>query len=268
MSTNGDLFAMTLSDWLFDSSGSGHKSEIRFEPGKNLTCDTPAPSIQATKVKFAYLLFDGPEEHVPAKRHIEQLIADSGLPGSFSFVKVLRLIVVTVKKSFLKLFQKFEIFLLLQSLEPIGENECECKALQKLQHKSCHIINPSINPIKSFSTYSIKPSAFANNFTLIQVYAAWETDEIIGYELWRNIGLALAAIFTVVIILLANIRISLMVFLTVVLTLVDIVGFLHWWNITIDIISCVNIVLAVGLCVDYSVHIGHAFIVASGRVTN
>merc|ERR1712130_692548 len=96
------------------------------------------------------------------------------------------------------------------------------------------------------------------------VYAAWETDEIIGYELWRNIGLALAAIFTVVIILLANIRISLMVFLTVVLTLVDIVGFLHWWNITIDIISCVNIVLAVGLCVDYSVHIGHAFIVASG----
>ena len=108
MSTDGDLFAMTLSDWLFDSSGSGHKSEIRFEPGQNLTCDTPAPSIQATKVKFAYLLFDGPEEHVPAKRHIEQLIADSGLPGSFSFVKVLRLIVVTVKKSFLKLFQKFE----------------------------------------------------------------------------------------------------------------------------------------------------------------
>ena len=97
------------------------------------------------------------------------------------------------------------------------------------------------------------------------MYAAWETDEIIGYELWRNIGLALAAIFTVVIILLANIRISLMVFLTVVLTLVDIVGFLHFWDITIDIISCVNIVLAVGLCVDYSVHIGHAFIVAKGK---
>merc|ERR1712113_525824 len=132
---------------------------------------------------FSYLLFDGPEEHVPAKRKVEQLITESGLPGSFSFVKV---------------------------------------------------------------------------------YAAWETDEIIGYELWRNIGLALAAIFTVIVILLANIRISLMVFLTVVLTLVDIVGFLHFWDITIDIISCVNIVLAVGLCVDYSVHIGLAFMVAKG----
>ena len=55
-----------------------------------------------------------------------------------------------------------------------------------------------------------------------------------------------------------------MVFLTVVLTLVDIVGFLHFWDITIDIISCVNIVLAVGLCVDYSVHIGHAYLTARG----
>ena len=183
LTTDADLFSMTLSDWLFDSSGSGRKPEIRFNNLTNLTCNEPAPDIQASKIKFSYLLFDGPEEHVPAKRKVEQLIAESGLPGSFSFVKV---------------------------------------------------------------------------------YAAWETDEIIGYELWRNIGLALAAIFTVIVILLANIRISLMVFLTVVLTLVDIVGFLHFWDITIDIISCVNIVLAVGLCVDYSVHIGHAYIVAKG----
>ena len=139
--------------------------------------------FQATKQRFAYLLFDGPEEHVPAKRKLEEVIAQSGLPTTFSFVKV---------------------------------------------------------------------------------YAAWETDEIIGYELLRNIGLALAAIFTVIFILLPNMRISLMVFTTVVLTLLDIVGFLHFWDITIDIISCVNIVLAVGLCVDYSVHIGHAYLTARG----
>ena len=181
MTDEPGLFPRLLSDWLFDSSGSGHKPEFRFSG--NLSCDSPAPRIEATKIKFAYLLFDGPEEHVPAKRKVEQVIKDSGLEGSFSFVKV---------------------------------------------------------------------------------YAAWETDEIIGQELWRNIGLALAAIFSVIVILLANFRISLMVFLTVVLTLVDIVGFLHFWDITIDIISCVNIVLAVGLCVDYSVHIGHAFLVSRG----
>ena len=43
------------------------------------------------------------------------------------------------------------------------------------------------------------------------------------------------------------------------------VGMLHFWSITIDTISCINIVLAIGLCVDYSAHIAHAFIVAEGE---
>ena len=60
-------------------------------------------------------------------------------------------------------------------------------------------------------------------------------------------------------------RICLMVLMCVVLTLVDIVGMLHFWGLTIDIISCVTIVLAIGLCVDYSVHIGHAYLIGKGR---
>ena len=50
----------------------------------------------------------------------------------------------------------------------------------------------------------------------------------------------------------------------VAITLVDIVGYLYFWDITIDIVSCINIVISVGLCVDYSVHIGHSFVVSSG----
>ncbi len=42
------------------------------------------------------------------------------------------------------------------------------------------------------------------------------------------------------------------------------VGMLHFWGLTVDTISCVNIVLAIGLCVDYSAHIAHAFIVEKG----
>ena len=51
----------------------------------------------------------------------------------------------------------------------------------------------------------------------------------------------------------------------VTISLVDIVGFLHFWDITIDIISCISIVLSIGLCVDYSVHIGHGYLVATGE---
>merc|ERR1711902_73305 len=52
--------------------------------------------------------------------------------------------------------------------------------------------------------------------------------------------------------------------LMVGITLVDIVGYLYFWDITIDIVSCINIVISVGLCVDYSVHIGHCFVVSPG----
>jgi len=45
-------------------------------------------------------------------------------------------------------------------------------------------------------------------------------------------------------------------------------GFMHFWNLTIDVISCVNLVIAVGLCVDYAAHIAHTFMVTSGENGN
>ena len=104
----------------------------------------------------------------------------------------------------------------------------------------------------------------SRTFTHSKIYAAWETDEIIAKELWRNMGLAMICVFVITLLLLADIKSCLLVFICVVLTLVDIVGMLHFWGITIDTLSCVNIVLAIGLCVDYSAHIAHAFIVSEG----
>ena len=97
-----------------------------------------------------------------------------------------------------------------------------------------------------------------------RIYGAWEIDMIIGFELWRNVGLALAAIFITTLLLLANLQICVYVMCIVTITLTDLIGYLHFWDITIDIISCINIVLAIGLCVDYSVHIGLSYMVAKG----
>ena len=93
----------------------------------------------------------------------------------------------------------------------------------------------------------------------------WESDIIIGGELWRNLGLSIACVVLITLLLLCNVQICLMVVFMVTLSLTDIIGFLHFWNITIDVISCVNLVLTVGLCVDYSVHIGHAYLVSEGK---
>merc|ERR1719228_2864536 len=119
-------------------------------------------------------------------------------------------------------------------------------------------------PARRTVTQVIEAVNSSYSFSHSKVYAAWETDEIIGYELWRNIALAMVCVFVVTLLLLCNIQICIMVILLVVFTLTDIVGFLHFWGITIDVISCVNIVLAIGLCVDYSVHIGHAYLIAKG----
>jgi Niemann-Pick C1 protein len=66
-------------------------------------------------------------------------------------------------------------------------------------------------------------------------------------------------------VMLGNLPLTVLVLACVGLTLVDVIGMLFFWGITIDTISCMCIVLVVGLCVDYSVHIAHAYNVADGK---
>ena len=87
---------------------------------------------------------------------------------------------------------------------------------------------------------------------------------MITRELIRNLSIALACVFLTTLILLADILGSVYVLLTVALSLVDLCGFMAAWDITIDVVSACNIIIAIGLCVDYSVHICHAFLTVSG----
>ena len=100
-----------------------------------------------------------------------------------------------------------------------------------------------------------------NIFPLSQGYAAWETDEVISYELYRNLGLAILCIFVTTMILVGHLICSLLVLFMVVLSLIDVAGFIHFWGLTIDTVSCVNLIIAIGLCVDYSAHVAHRFLV-------
>jgi Niemann-Pick C1 protein len=70
-------------------------------------------------------------------------------------------------------------------------------------------------------------------FSHVKVYAAWETDEIIGYELLRNVGLGMMCVMIVTMLLLVSLQLSTYVFVCVIATLVDLVGFLHFWGMTI-----------------------------------
>ena len=91
-------------------------------------------------------------------------------------------------------------------------------------------------------------------------YAAWETDEVIAEEVYRNIGLAICCVFLSTLFFICNLRASLIIIGCVILTLVDVGGFMHFWGLTIDTVTCNNLVIAIGLCVDYSAHVTHRFL--------
>ena len=64
--------------------------------------------------------------------------------------------------------------------------------------------------------------------------------------------------------LISSFRASAMVLICVVLTLVDLGGFMYFWGLTIDAITCIFAVIAIGFCVDYASHVAHTFMTLEG----
>jgi len=120
---------------------------------------------------------------------------------------------------------------------------------------------PAMNRVKQI----IKEANFTNRvFPMCIGYASWETDEVISEELYRNVLLAITCVFITTWLLLFNFIASIQVLGCVIVTLINVGGFIHFWGLTIDTVSCTNIIISIGLCVDYSVHVAHAFLANSG----
>lgn len=104
-----------------------------------------------------------------------------------------------------------------------------------------------------------------HKFVWGKIFGNWITDEIIDGEVLRNIILALICVMFCTTILITNIHICFWIFACVLLTLINVSGFMYIWGLTIDLVSCIALQLAVGLCVDYAAHIGHTFLTFSDK---
>ncbi|XP_075238943.1 patched domain-containing protein 3-like [Convolutriloba macropyga] len=111
-----------------------------------------------------------------------------------------------------------------------------------------------------------KPNLWSEDEVYIfgEIMLTWEGDKVIRAELFRNVGLAFIVVFLVCMLLIANIVTVALVLSCVVFTLVDVIGFLHLWGNTINVVTTIMVILAVGLAVDYAAHIGHTFMVSTG----
>ena len=55
-----------------------------------------------------------------------------------------------------------------------------------------------------------------------------------------------------------------LVMVCVFMTLIDVMGYMHFWGLTIDVVTSIIVIISIGLCVDYSAHIAHAFLTGKG----
>lgn len=80
------------------------------------------------------------------------------------------------------------------------------------------------------------------------------------------LGSAVAIIFAVSTVLLGSVLTALVVTLTVVMTVVDIIGAMAAFDVSLNAVSLVNLIICVGIAVEFCAHLARAFMFPSGSV--
>lgn len=93
--------------------------------------------------------------------------------------------------------------------------------------------------------------------------------EDIGKQVLQNLLIAIAIVFAIILLTLADILASLLV--TIIVAAIDVAVFgyfLTWWGVDVNTISAGNLVIVIGLSVDYSAHVMHAYLNPTGKYEN
>lgn len=112
--------------------------------------------------------------------------------------------------------------------------------------------------------FPASPGGEQSAFPFTVQFLYWEEVGVIDVELWRNLGICGGVILGVIFLLIPNPRVAPIVIFTTISAIVEVVGFLHFWDVTISGVSTIYLLICVGLAVDYSAHIGHVFTLSSG----
>lgn len=107
---------------------------------------------------------------------------------------------------------------------------------------------------------AIMPGAFPYSFEFLY----WEEVGVIDKELVRNLLVCGAIIMLMLAMMIPVVRIAGCVSVCIILSILDVVGLLYFWNVTISGVSTIYILICVGLAVDYSAHIAHMFKTSTG----
>lgn len=104
---------------------------------------------------------------------------------------------------------------------------------------------PAMDEAKNINSAS-KIDGFS--FVWSRMFGAWVTDKVIAQEVWRNIGLALICVMSTTAVLIAELQTCIWILMCVGLTLIDVCGFMYYWGLSIDIVTCIGELIYLLLC--------------------
>ena len=106
------------------------------------------------------------------------------------------------------------------------------------------------------STYGLP-----NTFSFAQEYLDYEQYFLFTQETATSMGLSIGACLIVILIITASVQATLLVAFCVLLVDLFLSALIFYWGLTFNPLVVINIVIAIGLSVDYSAHISHSYLI-------
>eukprot|EP00163_Fabomonas_tropica_P034691 TRINITY_DN973_c0_g1_i1.p1 TRINITY_DN973_c0_g1~~TRINITY_DN973_c0_g1_i1.p1 ORF type:complete len:513 (+),score=80.65 TRINITY_DN973_c0_g1_i1:718-2256(+) len=97
-----------------------------------------------------------------------------------------------------------------------------------------------------------------------QQYIFYEGDRLVVQITLVNLASVLLAVMMVCMILLVSPTTTAFVILAIIMIDIDLFGLMYLWDVSLDTIAMINLVMAVGFSVDFSSHTAHSFMSAIG----
>merc|ERR1712141_992418 len=126
---------------------------------------------------------------------------------------------------------------------------------RKLTDELEHTINKDLTPEEQVTVFPY--SIF---------YVFYEQYLTMWHDTLKSLGISLLAIFVVTFFMMGlDFMSSVISLIVITMILINLCGMMYWWNITLNAVSLVNLVMAVGISVEFSSHITRAFAVNVGE---
>ncbi|XP_066912846.1 NPC intracellular cholesterol transporter 1-like [Clytia hemisphaerica] len=91
-------------------------------------------------------------------------------------------------------------------------------------------------------------------------YVFYEQYLTIVSDTWKDLLICASGVFAVTFLLMGfNFGLAFCIIVTVAMIVVDLMGLMYLWNISLNAVSLVNLMMAIGISVEFCAHIGRAF---------